>query len=58
MMTEDIKKYLIWRFNVNNHTKYRKYCLEWMNSLTKDQISYFIEEKKRLISRKIYEEQQ
>lgn len=55
-MTEDLKKYLIWRFNVNNHAKYRKYCLEWINNLTKNQILYFIEEKKRLIYKNVYEE--
>lgn len=56
MMTESMNKYLIWRFNVNNHSKYRKYCTEWIDNLTKNQIQYFIEERKRLILMKIYDD--
>lgn len=54
-MTEDLYKYLVWRFNVNNHAKYKKYCLEWINGLTQEQMLYFIEERKRLILTGIYE---
>jgi hypothetical protein len=54
-MTDEIKRYLIWRFNMNNHPKYKKYCTEWIDNLTENQILYFIEERKRLINRKIYD---
>jgi hypothetical protein len=42
------KKYLVWRFMKNNHAKYRKYCTEWIDSLTNEQLHYFQEEKERL----------
>ena len=43
-----MKEYLIQRFLRNNHNKYHKYCKEWVENVTPEQIQYFIEEKKRL----------
>lgn len=43
-----IKEYLTQRFIRNNHPKYYKYCNEWIDNLLENQISYFIEEQKRL----------
>ena len=42
--------YLRERFRRNNHTKYHKYCDEWINNITIDQLGYFIEEKRRIDS--------
>ena len=39
--------YLRERFRRNNHTKYHKYCDEWMLGVTADQLRYFIEERRR-----------
>lgn len=47
-MNSTIKEYLIQRFIRHNHNKYRKYCNEWIDNVTEDQINYFIEEKRRL----------
>ena len=52
---EVIKKYLIWRFNTNNINKYKKYCAEWVEKLTINQINYFKEEMNRLINRGEYQ---
>lgn len=43
-----MKEYLIQRFLKNNHSKYRKYVMEWIDALTGDQIAYFVLEKQRL----------
>lgn len=40
--------YLTYRFNTNNHNKYRKYCNEWIKNITKEQMDYFYEEARRL----------
>lgn len=42
--------YLRERFRRNNHTKYHKYCDEWVNNITCDQLRYFIEERRRIES--------
>ena len=42
--------YLRERFRRNNHTKYHKYCDEWMLGVTVDQLRYFIEERRRIES--------
>lgn len=42
--------YLRERFRRNNHTKYHKYCDEWMLGVTADQLRYFIEERRRIES--------
>ena len=42
--------YLRERFRRNNHTKYHKYCDEWMRGVTADQLRYFIEERRRIES--------
>ena len=36
-----LDEYLLIRFNRSNHTKYRKYAVEWINNLTTEQLSYF-----------------
>lgn len=46
MMT--IEEYIRYRFIRNNHSKYLKYFEEWYTNITKEQLQYFIEEKKRL----------
>lgn len=43
-----MNEYLINRFLKNNIRKYHKYCMDWVNNITKDQIKYFVEEYKRL----------
>lgn len=43
-----MKEYLSNRFIKNNHPKYYKYCNEWIENVTKEQMTYFIEEAKRL----------
>ena len=43
-----MKEYLINRFLKNNHNKYSKYVIEWLNNITEDQMAYFILEKERL----------
>ena len=48
-----MKEYLIQRFLRNNHNKYHKYCKEWAENVTPEQIQYFIEEKKRLKSYRV-----
>lgn len=47
-MNNIIKEYLTQRFLKNNHTKYYKYCNEWIDNVTKEQLNYFIKEKDRL----------
>lgn len=39
-----LNEYLLLRFNRSNHTKYRKYAVEWINNLTTEQLSYFKKE--------------
>ena len=51
-----MEKYLKWRFNVNNHPKYRKYLEEWISGVTESQMAYFEEERKRLIKMGLYNE--
>ena len=43
-----LKQYLIKRFISNNHPKYHKYCMSWINNLTIDQLLYFDKEKEHL----------
>ena len=35
-----LNEYLLIRFIRSNHPKYRKYAIEWINNLTKEQLSY------------------
>ena len=44
----DIKNYLIKLFKYNNHNKYHKYVNDWISNLTKEQLSYFKEEQRRI----------
>lgn len=39
-----LNEYLLLRFNRSNHPKYRKYAIEWIRNLTKDQLCYFKKE--------------
>lgn len=48
MMDKQLKEYLKARFLRNNHNKYAKYCEEWINGITEDQVLYFLQEQKRL----------
>lgn len=41
-------EYLRYRFKKHNHTKYHKYCDEWILKVTKEQWAYFNEEMHRL----------
>ena len=43
-----MKDYLIRRFIINNHNKYAKYAMEWVNNITHDQMAYFVLEKYRI----------
>lgn len=43
-----IDAYLMYRFLHSNHTKYHKYCKEWISNVTDTQIAYFIKEKTHL----------
>ena len=47
-MKDSIKGYLIQRFLKHNVLKKHKYCKEWVDNVTEDQIKYFILEKERL----------
>lgn len=47
-MDPEIKEYLIQRFLRNNHKRYHKYVLEWINGVTQNQINYFRLEKERI----------
>ncbi len=42
--------YLAERFRKNNHTKYHRYCDEWICNITAEQLRYFIEERRRIES--------
>ena len=48
VMTITMTKYLTWRFMMNNHAKYRKFCDEWIANITEEQLHYYEEEKHRL----------
>lgn len=39
-----LNEYLLLRFNRSNHPKYRKYAVEWISNLTKEQLSYLKKE--------------
>ena len=43
-----ISDYLVYRFIRNNHRKYHKYCREWVDNVTTQQLNYFIKEKQHL----------
>lgn len=43
-----LAEYLVYRFVRNNHNKYHKYCKEWIENLTTQQITYFEREKQNL----------
>lgn len=44
-----LDEYLLVRFIISNHPKYRKYAVEWVNNLTTEQLSYFKKEMIKLI---------
>ena len=39
-----LDEYLLIRFNRSNHPKYRKYAVEWIKNLIREQLSYFKKE--------------
>ena len=47
-MNNIIREYLTQRFLKNNHAKYYKYCNDWIDNVTEEQLNYFIKEKARL----------
>ena len=47
-MNNVIREYLTQRFLRNNHTKYYKYCNDWIDNVTEEQLNYFIKEKDKL----------
>lgn len=47
-MNNIIREYLTQRFLRNNHTKYYKYCNDWIDNVTEEQLNYFIKEKDKL----------
>jgi hypothetical protein len=51
-----MEKYLKWRFMNDSYIrgKYGKYCDDWINNLTEEQLTYFKIEKERLTQRGIY----
>lgn len=53
-MNRNLQNYLEWRFRVNNHTKYLKYCKRWITALHASQIQYFEKEMSNLINKGIY----
>ena len=44
-----LNEYLLLRFNRSNHPKYRKYAIEWISNLTKEQLFYFRKEMLKLL---------
>lgn len=40
--------YLVHRFLRNNHPKYAKYCKQWVENVTKEQLDYFYIEARHL----------
>ena len=43
-----IYEYLMYRFIENNHPKYHKYCMQWLERITIEQLIYFEREKQNL----------
>lgn len=53
-MSYSLQNYLEWRFRVNNHPKYLKYCKRWIAALQASQLQYFEKEMSNLINKGIY----
>ena len=53
-MNYSLQNYLEWRFRVNNHHKYLKYCKQWIAALQASQLQYFEKEMSNLINKGIY----
>lgn len=53
-MSYSLQNYLEWRFRVNNHHKYWKYCKQWIAALQISQLQYFEKEMSNLINKGIY----
>lgn len=53
-MEQELRQYLEWRFNSNNHPKYRKYANEWIANVTSTQLNYFKRERENLIKKGDY----
>ncbi len=41
-VSEEIKKYLIWRCRINWPNKYIKYIDEWISNITLNQLNYIV----------------
>ena len=52
-MSYSLQNYLEWRFRVNNHPKYLKYCKQWIAALKTSQLQYFEKEMSNLINKGI-----
>lgn len=48
-MEDSLRKYLEWRFRVNNHPKYHKFCHEWIERVNGEQLSYLEKEMAHMI---------
>lgn len=48
-MGDDLKKYLEWRFRMNNHHKYHKLCHQWLSKINAEQLAYFEKEMVKMI---------
>ena len=48
-MGDDLKKYLEWRFRMNNHPKYHKLCHQWLSKINAEQLAYFEKEMVKMI---------
>ena len=53
-MEDNLKKYLEWRFRMNNHNKYHKFCYQWISKVTVEQLIYFEKEMVKMIENGIY----
>lgn len=48
-MGDDLKKYLEWRFRMNNHPKYHNLCHQWLSKINAEQLAYFEKEMVKMI---------
>ena len=53
-MDESLRRYLEWRFRVNNRNQYQHYCEEWIKNVIPTQMQYFQKEMTNLINAGIY----
>jgi len=48
-MNESLRRYLEWRFRVNNRNQYQHYMKEWISGLVDSQLFYFEREMQHMI---------